>query len=92
MLKPQTLNPACRTHTGHELPIDARPLSFGSWMGGDRDGNPNVTAKTTADVACLARWMAADLYLREIDVLRFELSMRSANDQVLMLWFLPVEV
>ena len=71
-----------RRHTGHELPIDARPLSFGSWMGGDRDGNPNVTAKTTADVACLARWMAADLYLREIDVLRFELSMRSANEQV----------
>ena len=73
---------AYRRHTGHELPIDVRPLSFGSWMGGDRDGNPNVTAKTTADVACLARWMAADLYLREIDALRFELSMRSANEQV----------
>ena len=73
---------ALKKHTGQELPIHARPLTFGSWMGGDRDGNPNVTAKVTNDVACLARWMAADLYLREIDMLRFELSMGHANEQV----------
>ena len=28
--------------------------------------------QVTHSVACLARWMAADLYLREVDVLRFE--------------------
>ena len=31
-----------------------------------------VGLQVTHSVACLARWMAADLYLREVDVLRFE--------------------
>ena len=30
--------------------------------------------QVTHNVACLARWMAADLYLREVDVLRFEVN------------------
>lgn len=38
--------------------------------------------QVTHKVACLARWMAADLYLREIDVLRFELSQNHASDEV----------
>lgn len=76
------LNAALKKHTGKELPIGTTPLTFGSWMGGDRDGNPNVTAQVTHNVACLARWMAADLYLREVDVLRFELSMSHASDQL----------
>ncbi|KAL4853378.1 Phosphoenolpyruvate carboxylase 2 [Chlorella vulgaris] len=71
-----------KKRTGRELPIDACPIRFGSWMGGDRDGNPNVTAKTTHDVACLSRWIAADLYLKEVDALRFELSMNHASDEV----------
>ena len=46
------------------------PLRFGSWIGGDRDGNPHVTAGGHRHACLLARWLAAGLYLREIDALR----------------------
>ena len=39
------LNAALKKHTGRELPIGTCPLTFASWMGGDRDGNPKVTAQ-----------------------------------------------
>ncbi|GIL43148.1 hypothetical protein Vafri_973 [Volvox africanus] len=73
------LSAALKKHTGQDLPLHATPFKFGSWMGGDRDGNPNVTATVTAHVTALARWMAADLYLREVDTLRFELSMSQCS-------------
>jgi phosphoenolpyruvate carboxylase len=68
--------------TGLTLPADAVPISFGSWMGGDRDGNPNVTPPITRDACLLARWMAADLYARDIDALRAELSMRRGSAEL----------
>lgn len=69
--------------TGLHLALDAAPIRFASWMGGDRDGNPNVTASVTREVLLLARWMAADLYLRDIDQLAAELSMQQASPALL---------
>lgn len=66
--------------TGLHLPLESAPVRFASWMGGDRDGNPNVTAAVTREVLLLARWMAADLFLRDIDYLAAELSMQQASD------------
>ena len=69
--------------TGFHLPLEAAPIRFASWMGGDRDGNPNVTASVTREVLLLSRWMAADLYLRDIDHLAADLSMQQASPALL---------
>ncbi|CAJ1932224.1 unnamed protein product [Sphenostylis stenocarpa] len=73
---------ALKKHTGKPLPLICTPIKFGSWMGGDRDGNPNVTAKVSKEVSLLSRWMAIDLYVREIDSLKFELSMKRCSDEL----------
>ncbi|NQD95214.1 phosphoenolpyruvate carboxylase, partial [Pseudomonas sp. CrR25] len=73
---------AVQAATGLHLPLHAAPIRFASWMGGDRDGNPNVTAAVTREVLLLARWMAADLYLRDVDQLAAELSMQQASAEL----------
>lgn len=65
---------------GEGLSLNAVPIRFASWMGGDRDGNPNVTAKTTDEVCWLSRWQAAELLQKDIEQLRSELSMASCSD------------
>ena len=75
----RSLDEALLKHTGEGLPIDCGPVRFGSWMGGDRDGNPNVTPAITEKVLCLHRWMAAHLYAAEVDALIAELSMVACN-------------
>lgn len=64
---------------GAALPTDIMPFSFASWMGGDRDGNPSVTAAVTREVLLLARWMAADLLLRDVAELNASLSMSACT-------------
>ncbi len=67
------------------LPLEAAPVSFVSWMGGDRDGNPNVTAAVTREVMLLSRWQAAQLYLGDITQLLEELSMTRCSDALRLL-------
>ncbi|MDX5297947.1 MAG: phosphoenolpyruvate carboxylase, partial [Gammaproteobacteria bacterium] len=76
----RSLDEALYSVTGEHLGLDASPVRMASWMGGDRDGNPNVTARVTREVLLLARWMAADLFLRDIQDLRAALSMSDASD------------
>lgn len=71
-----------RRELGEGLPLAAAPLRIGSWMGGDRDGNPFVTASVTREVILLARWMAVDLHLRDIDRLRGELSLAQCGKRL----------
>ena len=74
------LDRLCARHFDLNLPIELKPFSFYSWMGGDRDGNPNVTHDVTREVLLLGRWMAADLYLRDIQSLGNDLSMHEATE------------
>ena len=70
-------------HCEQNLPLTISPIRFASWMGGDRDGNPNVTHHVTQEVLWLSRWKAADLYLRDIEDLRWELSIQQCSDELL---------
>ncbi len=67
---------------GVKLPSDARPLSFGSWIGGDRDGNPFVTPDVTLRVVDLVRDHAIRDLLPVIDKLLEDLSVSERLNEV----------
>jgi phosphoenolpyruvate carboxylase len=75
------LNGLVQQQCAQELPLNVAPVRFASWMGGDRDGNPNVTHHITQEVLWLSRWKAADLYLRDIEDLRWELSIQQCSEE-----------
>ncbi|MFJ4847393.1 MULTISPECIES: phosphoenolpyruvate carboxylase [unclassified Streptomyces] len=59
---------------GVPLPPETRPLTFGTWIGGDRDGNPNVTPQVTWDVLILQHEHGITDALELVDDLRAMLS------------------
>ena len=65
------------------LPKNFNPIQFGSWMGGDRDGNPNVTAKVTQEVILLSRWEAAKLYEKALTKIIRSYSMEKCSKKIL---------
>ena len=70
---------------GSPLPLDVAPIKISTWMGGDRDGNPNVTPTVTRSVSFLSRWQAASLFKKDIYRLRNDLSMTGASDELVAL-------
>ena len=65
------------------LPKNFNPIEFGSWMGGDRDGNPFVTSKVTEEVLLLSRWEAAKLYEKSLTKLIRSFSMQKCSKKIL---------
>jgi phosphoenolpyruvate carboxylase len=63
---------------GVTLSPEATPLLLGSWIGGDRDGNPNVTAGITHEVLLLQHLTAIKIALAKVDELLIQLSSSTA--------------
>ena len=59
---------------GFAVPADARPLVLGTWVGGDRDGNPHVTPSVSAEVMRLYADRALRIHLDLVEALVSELS------------------
>jgi phosphoenolpyruvate carboxylase len=76
------LNNVTEKTLGKALPLETTPVIFSSWMGGDRDGNPNVTPDVTREVNLKNRAQAAELLARDLERLKRELSIMVCNDEV----------
>ncbi|MEL6150361.1 MAG: phosphoenolpyruvate carboxylase [Chloroflexota bacterium] len=55
------------------------PIKFASWVGGDRDGNPNVTADVTLQTLATLHEAARQVYLHDVGELRSVLT-QSADE------------
>ena len=73
---PEVLNDFARElkRINIDLPVTARPLTFGTWIGGDRDGNPNITPQVTEDAVVLQVGHAIRTTIAAMDRLRKMLS------------------
>ncbi|MCA9127383.1 MAG: phosphoenolpyruvate carboxylase [Planctomycetales bacterium] len=69
------LRTAMSAALGRPFEFSAPPLSFGSWIGGDRDGHPGVTAEITRTTLSWLREAALDFHLQTCQQLRQSLSL-----------------
>ncbi len=76
------LNSIFVQNMGKGLPKNFNPIEFGSWMGGDRDGNPFVTSKVTKEVILLSRWEAAKLYEKALTRIIRSYSMQNCSKKI----------
>ncbi|MBT8192314.1 MAG: phosphoenolpyruvate carboxylase, partial [Acidimicrobiia bacterium] len=59
---------------GGTLEPDRFPIRFGTWVGGDRDGNPNVTPEVTAEVLAIQHEHGLRNLIKAVEELAAELS------------------
>lgn len=66
----------------YSLPLDAVPIKFSSWMGGDRDGNAFVKPDITREICLVNRIRAAELLKRDLDDVASRLSTTFCNEEL----------
>lgn len=54
---------------------DIIPISLGTWVGGDRDGNPYVNEKTLENAVTSASSLAFENYIKKLDMLYRDISL-----------------
>ncbi|GAC1305647.1 MAG: phosphoenolpyruvate carboxylase [Vulcanimicrobiaceae bacterium] len=70
-------------HERYDAPLPVPTfLRFSSWIGGDRDGNPNVTPATTELALEMGRDFILERYVREIEALQTRLSQDARRGHV----------
>lgn len=76
------LDKSLKKLVGKGLELNETPIKFGSWMGGDRDGNPNITSEITKEIIYFQRVRIIDLYIKDLDDLFIDLSVCRDSDEL----------
>jgi len=67
----------------YDVPVEVPTfLRFASWIGGDRDGNPNVTPATTELALEMGRNFILERYVREVEALQTRLSQDTLRGKI----------